>query len=158
MTPKADRQRAPFEVRAAAPEHRDAWARLRCELWPEEPQAELRDEARQYFEGGLANLPQVLVAVGEGAVVGFAELNIRPYAEGCSTSRVAYLEAWYVREPLRRRGIGRALLEHAEAWARSLGCSEFASDALADNIDSACAHRAAGFAEVEVIRCFRKVL
>jgi aminoglycoside 6'-N-acetyltransferase I len=39
-----------------------------------------------------------------------------------------------------------------------MGCSEFASDALAENTASAAAHRALGFEEVEVIRCFRKRL
>jgi aminoglycoside 6'-N-acetyltransferase I len=46
----------------------------------------------------------------------------------------------------------------AEAWARAQGCREFASDALADNMVSARAHRALGFDEVATIRCFRKAL
>jgi aminoglycoside 6'-N-acetyltransferase I len=46
----------------------------------------------------------------------------------------------------------------AERWAQSQGCSEFASDALADNDLSALAHKALGFAEVGMVRCFRKAL
>jgi hypothetical protein len=50
----------------------------------------------------------------------------------------------------------------ADQWialrARELGCSEFASDTLAENGPSLEAHRARGFEEVEVIRCFRKSL
>lgn len=45
-----------------------------------------------------------------------------------------------------------------EAVLVALGCTEFASDALAENADSAAAHHALGFEEVEVIRCFRKGL
>jgi aminoglycoside 6'-N-acetyltransferase I len=54
--------------------------------------------------------------------------------------------------------VGGALVRAAERWARSQGCREFASDAEADNRVSAAAHRALGFAEVGVVRCFRKDL
>lgn len=89
---------------------------------------------------------------------GFAEVSRRAYAEGCETSPVGFLEGWYVVPGARRRGVGRALVEAAERWARGKGCREFASDALADNEVSAAAHEALGFEEVEVIRCFRKEL
>ena len=93
-----------------------------------------------------------------GEAVGFAELSIRPYAEGCRTDRVAFLEGWYVVPAARRRGVGRELVAAAEEWARSQGCTEFASDAELDNETSAAAHRALGFAEVARLRCFRKEL
>ena len=103
----------------------------------------------------------VLVAETAGAtpaLVGFAEVSRRAYAEGCETSPVGFLEGWYVVPERRRQGIGRALVAAAEAWARGLGCREFASDAVAENTVSAAAHRALGFEEVAVIRCFRKDL
>jgi orotate phosphoribosyltransferase len=50
------------------------------------------------------------------------------------------------------------LVNGAEAWARSKGCSEFGSDALLDNDVSRAAHLALGFHETEQIRYFRKVL
>ena len=46
----------------------------------------------------------------------------------------------------------------AEDWARTQGCREMASDALVDNEVSRLAHLGVGYAEVEVIRCFRKSL
>jgi aminoglycoside 6'-N-acetyltransferase I len=69
-----------------------------------------------------------------------------------------FLEVWFVVPERRRRGIGRALVRAAELWALSQGCSEFASDALAVNDESALADRALGFDEVGMIRCFRKDL
>ena len=51
-----------------------------------------------------------------------------------------------------------ALVGAAEDWAGTLGCRELASGALADNAVSAAAHRALGFEEVVVQRCFRKHL
>jgi aminoglycoside 6'-N-acetyltransferase I len=86
------------------------------------------------------------------------EISIRSYAEGCATDRVGFLEGWFVVPEHRRRGIGGALVRAAERWALAQGCREFASDALADNDESALAHRALGFTEVGMIRCFRKDL
>ncbi len=74
------------------------------------------------------------------------------------TDRVGYLEGWFVVPEARRRGTGRALVRAAEHWARSQNCSEFASDAQPDNEQSALAHLALGFADVGMVRCFRKDL
>lgn len=136
-----------------------AWLVLRRALWPEASEAEHRSEIDRFL-GGTAREPQaVLVAEDEsGQLVGFAELSIRPYAEGCHTDRVAFLEGWYVAPTVRRRGVAPLLVEAAEQWAVSKGCTEFASDALVDNEISAIAHRGCGFSEVAVIRCFRKEL
>ena len=56
----------------------------------------------------------------------------------------------------RRGGVGRALIQAAEEWGRSIGCTEFASDADLTNNVSAAAHKALGFVEVGQVRCFRK--
>jgi len=93
-----------------------------------------------------------------GRAVGLAELSIRSFAEGCSTDRVAYLEGWYVGPDARGHGVGGLVVEAAEQWARAQGCTEFASDSGVDNDIGAEAHRALGFTEVGVVRCFRKDL
>ena len=108
--------------------------------------------------GNDNDLREVMLAFSGSRAVGFAELNIRPYAEGCDTDRVAYLEGWFVAADMRRNGVGTAIIRAAEEWGRAQGCTEFASDALVDNIVSAKAHLAAGFREVEVTRCFAKRL
>jgi aminoglycoside 6'-N-acetyltransferase I len=95
---------------------------------------------------------------GAGRILGFAELSIRPYAEGCTSDRVAYLEGWFVVPEARRQGVGRSLVAAAEQWGRGEGCTEFASDTPGDNVISAMAHRALGFIEVGSVRCFRKDL
>ena len=111
------------------------------------------------FAGELTMPLEVLIAFdGDDRAVGFAELSIRSYAEDCQTDRVAYLEGWYVDPEARQRGVGRALVDAAEAWARAQGCTEFGSDALLDNDVSAAAHLALGFEETVQLRCFRKSL
>jgi len=132
---------------------------MRRALRPDQPEAEHRSEIDRFFRGLLREPLAVLLASdAAGRVVGFAELSIRAYAEGCSTDRVAFLEGWYVAPEARREGVGRALVAAAEEWGRSQGCTEFGSDAAADNAVSAEAHRAVGFTEVGLLRCFRKDL
>jgi aminoglycoside 6'-N-acetyltransferase I len=85
-------------------------------------------------------------------------VGTRPYADGCDTSPVGYLEAWCVEPSVRRKGYGRALLQAAEAWAREAGCREMASDAEWENSRSQQAHLHCGYAEVGRIVQFRKAL
>ena len=132
---------------------------MRADLWPEGAAKEHATEVAEFFSGRLRIPLEVLLAEdAEGRPLGFAELSIRAYAEGCTTDRVAFLEGWYVVAEARRRGVGRALVRAAEAWGRAQGCTEFASDALLDNHVSAAAHQALDFDEVAQIRCFRKDL
>jgi aminoglycoside 6'-N-acetyltransferase I len=148
-----------ISVRHVTMGDRDAWVQMRRELWPDASVAEHHAEAERFFTGSSREPLAVLVAEdNHGRLVGFAEASIRSYAEGCDTDSVGYLEGWYVAPGVRRRGVGRALVGAAERWAQSRGCSEFASDAEADNDASALAHRALGFADVGLVRCFRKSL
>jgi aminoglycoside 6'-N-acetyltransferase I len=135
-----------------------AWERMRQALWPAEPGEHAR-EIERYFEGALGEPLEVLLAFDDKAnAVGLVELSIRPYAEGCSTDRVAYIEGWYVDPAARRHGVGAALIAAAEDWARSQGCTELGSDTEADNAVSTAAHRAVGFTDTAVVRCFMKCL
>ena len=148
-----------FQVRPANLADVQAWAMLRQALWPTESPDELAAEARTFFDDGNALLEAVLLAeASDGTMLGFAELSLRPYAEDCRTSPVAFLEGWYVIPAARRQGVGRALVSAAEQWGRERGCHEFASDTELDNSMSAAAHRALGFEDAGAIRCFRKDL
>jgi len=71
---------------------------------------------------------------------------------------VGYLEGWWVDPEHRRRGVGIALLEASEQWARDHGATEFGSDAHADNEISRAAHGAAGFAEKRAVLRFHKLI
>ena len=86
------------------------------------------------------------------------EASIRPWAIGCEARPVGYIEGWYVDGDVRRRGVGRALVEAAEAWARSKGCRQMASDAELWNDVSHQAHGALGYREVARLVLFKKDL
>ncbi|PYQ54297.1 MAG: AAC(6')-I family aminoglycoside N-acetyltransferase [Acidobacteria bacterium] len=136
-----------------------AWLALRHALWPESSAGEHWDEIERFLAGGSREPLAVLLAFEPGGrAVGLAELSIRSFAEGCSTDRVAYLEGWFVEPQARGQGVGGLLVEAAERWARGQGCTELASDSGVDNDIGAGAHRALGFTEVGVVRCFRKDL
>jgi len=83
-------------------------------------------------------------------------VSLREWVEGCHTRPVGYIEAWHVAPGHRRAGLGRRLVEAAEAWALSRGCTEMGSDADLDNRVSHAAHRALGYAEVARLVLFSK--
>jgi aminoglycoside 6'-N-acetyltransferase I len=148
-----------MRIRAVTAGDAPAWLEMRCALWPDGTTAEHRDDIDRFLAGDASEPAAVLLAEASGGTcLGFAELSIRAYAEGCRTHDVAYLEGWYVAPTARRQGIGRALVGAAEEWGRQQGCTEFASDAHPDNAVSIAAHHAAGFDDAGLVRCFRKDL
>jgi len=142
-------------IRPVERNDRGSWLRMRDALWPA---ADHSDAIDRYFAGEAREPLQVLVAFDDEKLIGSIELSIRAYAEGCETDRVAFVEGWYVDPDSRGTGVGAALIRAAEEWARSRGCAEIASDTESDNVSSAAAHRALGFEETAVVRCFRKSL
>ena len=145
-------------VRRVTPADAPAWEAMRHALWPDESESHGRQVAA-YLRGELSMPLEVLLAVDDrDRPIGFVELFMRPYAEGCTSSPVAFLEGWYVEPAWRRRGVGAVLIRASEDWGRAQGCTEFASDALLDNTVSHAAHHALGFEEVERLVTFRKSL
>ncbi len=149
------------KVRPVGRDDADSWLRMRRALWPEGAEAEHREEIEAFFGECFPRSPDAVLVAEEKSrdgILGVVELAIRAYAEGCRSNRVAYLEGWYVETEARRRCVGRALVAAAEAWGRSMGCREFASDAQLENKASHGAHRALGFTDAGGLRCFRKDL
>ena len=134
-----------------------AWHRLRASLWPEIPTDEL-DSEEELIRGDSRRNAVLVARTASGELVGFVEAALRDWAEGCRTRPVGYVEGWYVSPEYRRRGIGRRLVEAAERWAVSRGCTEMGSDAEIANVLSHRAHAALGYAEVERVVAFAKRL
>jgi len=136
----------------------DAWVRMRRGLWPGDDDGHQK-EVQRFLGGERKVTDRVFVAKNAaGEVIGFIELSIRPFAEGCTTDRIAYFEGMYVDPAERGKGVGRMLIHAAEEWGRSMGCREVASDTEISNETSVAVHRAMGFVEVNRIVCFRKDL
>ena len=137
----------------------EAWLGLRERLWPEIPKDELRSERALILDDPRRNAVFVArLPEPGGELVGFVEAAIRDWAEGCRTRPVGYIEGWYVAPEHRRHGVGRRLIEAAEQWAQSRGCTEMGSDADIANTLSHRAHAALGYEEVERVVSFAKRL
>ena len=149
-----------MEIRAVNRSDRAEWARLRSQLYSSPDHREIDNWYEAASRGGttLVGVAVLVADRGDGTLAGFVEIGSRPYAEGCDTSPVAYLEGWYVDPDDRRQGLGTRLVKAAEAWALSHGYREIASDTELGNETSLNAHLALGYEEVERQICFRKRL
>jgi aminoglycoside 6'-N-acetyltransferase I len=131
---------------------------MRIALWPDESVEELRTDCVAHFEGAGWRARVLLCFDSDERPAGMIELSQRDYAEGCEESPAPFIEGWFVHEDQRRRGVGRALVQAAEAWAREQGFSELGTDTQIWNTASQAAHEALGFEEVERIVAYRKAL
>lgn len=141
----------------AATDHtkRSAAAGLALKLWPEHTRSEMEADLKGHCQAGGV----VFLAQEESGFIGFAQCGLRhDYVEGTHTSPIGYLEGVYVEPAFRRCGVAAELLRACEEWAREQGCSEFASDAEAENVESIRFHLGTGFREVNRIVCFVKEL
>ena len=145
-------------IRAFQPSDTDAWAKMRAQLWPG-ADAELEREARDFSRGLLTpTLEVVFIAENAGERVGFLEISVRSFSDGCESMPVPHVEGWYVQPHARGSGIGRSLMQAAETWSRERGFTELASDTEIHNAASLRAHQRCGFEEVERLIKLRKSL
>lgn len=144
-----------MEIRKATPADSMALANLASRMWNHHPE-ELDPEFASLTASDEA---ACFLALDANQPIGFAQCQLRhDYVEGCDTSPVGFLEGIYVEAEHRFNGVARALLSACEDWARSVGCSEFASDCELDNHDSLVWHLKSGFAEVNRTIWFAKKL
>jgi len=145
-----------FTIRRATHEDKLDWLRLRQGLWPEAPVEYLKFD----MDDRLADADYAIfvACAADGELVAFVETGLRGYGEGCETSPVGYIEAWYVDEPIRGQKLGSKLIQVAEGWAREKGCAEMASDTWLENEAGIAAHQKLGYQEAERLVHFVKRL
>ena len=129
-------------------------AELACQLWPDHTVEEMQAEFAEIIARPDAAF---FLAYAEETAVGFAQCQLRhDYVEGTECSPVGYLEGIYVADAYRKQGMAKDLLANCESWARTKGCTEFASDCELDNVQSLQFHLNVGFEEANRIICFTK--
>lgn len=136
---------------------RQEWLRLRCALWPDHKADELAKDIPEMLRRMDAE-PVFVARMQDGGLCGMIEAGTRPHAPGCSTEQIGYIEGWYVDPEYRRRGVGRALVEAVESWAREKGCTEMASDTTDRYPLSPAAHQCLGYQPVKHVIHYRKSL
>ncbi len=142
-------------IRRATYEDKEIWFHMRKSIWPDVPDHYMTFDQDRIL---ASEEDAVFIAFVAGQPAGLLETRLRDYAEGCSTSPVGYIEAWFVYDHFRGQGIAGALVQSAEDWARSKGCTEMASDTWLDNARSIRAHEKLGYHEVERLVHFVKHL
>ena len=143
-------------IRKAEVEDLHILAELVCKLWPDNTVEEMCAEM-----GEILSKPDsaFFLAYVEDVPIGFAQCQLRyDYVEGTDSTPVGYLEGIYVADGYRKQGIARDLLHACENWARTKGCTEFASDCELNNTQSLQFHLNVGFEEANRIICFAKKL
>src|SRR5688572_17979388 len=128
---------------------------MRKGIWPEASEEDLVYD----MEDVLASESDVvfIAFIGENPA-GMIEASMREYAEGCGTSPVGYIEAWFVDGEFRKSGVAGELVKTAENWAREKGCTEMGSDTWLENEMGIRAHQKLGYHEVERLIHFVKQL
>jgi aminoglycoside 6'-N-acetyltransferase I len=132
-----------FVVRQMTAGDRTCWAELRGALWPEETR-EAHDRATDTMLAG-DEAWDFIIEAASGAPAGFAEVAMRPYANGCDSRRVPFLEGIWIEPQLRRQGLGLRLIAHIEQFVIGRGFREIGSDTQIDNRMSQAAHHSWGF-------------
>ena len=98
----------------------------------------------------------VRVALDGSEVVGYAVATIQEYPPVFVITRHGFLQEIAVAESHRKRGVGRKLVETAEAWLRSRGMPEVTVRIDERNPASKALFRSAGFEPWVVMR--KKIL
>lgn len=131
------------------------WVTMRLQLWD-----------RHAHDAHLSDIDKMLsskqnagyIAILNHQAVGFAEICLREYANGCTKQPVPFLEGIWVKPEYRQQGIGQALINKITTDLIAKGFDELCSDAEIDNKLSHKAHQNWGFNETERVICFRKEL
>lgn len=131
-------------------------AALAIRMWEDNTLESLSSEFAELLASEEA---AVFLLYADEQPIAFAQCQLRhDYVEGTETSPVGYLEGIYVDDACRGRGYAKMLLCACEDWAKSKGCTEFASDCELENTGSLAFHLRMGFEEAGRIICFVKKL
>ena len=114
-----------------------------------------RERAYEVFGAQLRSPHEVMfLAESVGDVAGILRCVETLNSPLLDPDRYCYVSSVYVRPPLRRRGVLKALLQHAEAWCAERGLTEMRLHNVPDSAASS-AWAAVGFSVVEQVRCKR---
>lgn len=142
-----------LSIRPLSGEDSEFVSRVAPRLYPG-PTTSPRDPERMqaYFTlltpGDLTREPgtEAFVAVSEDSRTQLGLLVIKPDFDYFTDHPRAYVEILVVAEDAEGRGVGRALMAHAEQWGRTHGCHEVVLDVFANNPSAIAFYERIGFA------------
>lgn len=134
-------ERPHIEIRAFTAEDREFLARIAPRIRPAETVSPREPAAMDRFfheieRGRLLTEPgaEAFVAMIDGEPNGL--VSIHPETDYFTGHPRAYVDVLVVAEEAEGRGVGRALMTHAERWAQAHGCREVVLDVFATNNDA----------------------
>jgi ribosomal protein S18 acetylase RimI-like enzyme len=152
---------SPLVIRAAVPADRDALVELdiasavhHAALDPDSYRVPDREAVASFLDRRGADPDrEVLVAVVDEAVVGMVDVTILESPDNGSIVRpiptadigISVLEAW------RGRGIGRQLMEAADASARARGAQQIVLDMSSSNVGALRFYRRLGYVDSSLV-------
>jgi GNAT superfamily N-acetyltransferase len=151
----------PVRVREAIPRDLESVVELRLALLREHPghpiygrlRTDVSDRARALFASQLRSTMEVIfLAEVAGEVVGVLRCVESIGSPLLEPARYAYVSSTYVRPEARRRGVLRALLRAADAWAAARGLDQMRLHNVAGSAAAEGAWSALGFSVVEQVR------
>lgn len=123
------------------------WLALRKALWPEEAEEGLKSEITAFIESEEKTI--AFLAKENNSHIGFIEARIKPASSLTFDQPHVFIDGWYVVEPHRNKGLGKALVNEIEKWTRQNGLNYIVSDTTEEYPISPSAHRACGFSQKE---------
>lgn len=129
-------------------------ALLRHQLWPQNTQEAHFDDITTLF----ANPDHSGFLAYDSAPVGFIEMALKPYVNGCLYRPVGFIEGIYILPAYHGTGLEATLISLCEEWAQERGAKEIASDAYLENSKAHDDFVSWGFSATEKIVYFRKKL
>ncbi|MBQ8830106.1 MAG: GNAT family N-acetyltransferase [Oscillospiraceae bacterium] len=141
-------------IKAAKNDDCNTLAELAIQMWDNSTTEELTEDFSKIISSDTS---VCYIKYIDTVPVGFAQCGLRnDYVEGTDSSPVGYLEGIFVKEEHRNKGYAKELLAACEKWAKTMGCTEFASDCELSNINSLNFHISMGFCEANRIICLTK--
>lgn len=142
-------------IRKVLRRDRLVWAHMRMQLWSN---YSLKEHLGHLARISTSKKHMAYMAILPEGPIGFAEVSIRPRANGCTKQPAAFLDGIWIEPEHRRKRIGQALIEHASSDLIAHGFDELWSDAGIRDRQLHVTHDHWGFAETERVVYFRKAL
>lgn len=144
-----------IEIRKVTSAEKDIWLQMRKGVWPD-----VEDDYLLFDmdEALASDTKLIFMAFVHDQPAGMLEASIREHAEGCESSPVGYIEAWFVESKFRKTAVAGNLVKAAENWAREKGCTEMGSDTWLENETAIRAHKKMGYQEIDRLVHFVKQL
>ena len=129
------------------------WKAMRKELYP--TLDEMFDEKEMERIFNHKEWACQLITDYNETILGFVEISLRNFVDGCLSSPVAYIEGLFLKPQYRQQGLGKEVIKQIMAWCIQHGYSELATDTELENLNAQAFYKSVGFQETYRVVEFR---